>query len=108
MNSTYGIGSGQEPQIKPDPDSLGASPAAQDDDVYEDAGDLDFSESEPGLYLTRIPKFLWDKWSKLDDNQEIQIGTVRVEGKLSDIKRVRSNLRVHHRYYSLLSGFHRR
>ena len=88
MNSTYSNGNGQEPQVKSEPDSIGASPTAHDDDVYEDAGDLDFSGSEPGLYLTRIPKFLWDRWSKLDDNQEIHIGTLRVEGSLSDIKRV--------------------
>ncbi|KAK4697621.1 transcription initiation factor TFIIF subunit beta, partial [Lecanoromycetidae sp. Uapishka_2] len=88
MTSTYGNGNVQEPRIKPDPESVGDSPAAQDDDVYEDAGDLDFSGAEPALYLTRIPKFLWEQWSKLDDNQEIQIGTVRVEGNLSDVKRM--------------------
>ena len=80
---------GQDPRIKPDPDSLGASPAPQlDDDIYEDAGDLEFSGAEQGLYLTKVPKFLWESWSKLDDNQEIQIGTIRVEGNLNDIKRV--------------------
>lgn len=88
MTSIYGNGNGQDSKIKPEPEGVGASPAAQDDDVYEDAGDLDFSGAEPGLYLTRIPKFLWEQWSKLDDNQEIQIGTLRVEGDLSDIKRV--------------------
>ena len=104
MTSTYGNGNSQEPQIKPDPDSLGGSPAAQDEDVYEDAGDLDFSGTEPGLYLTRIPKFLWERWSKLDDNQEVQIGTLRVEGNLGDIKRVLSTS-CSVRHYWLLKFF---
>ena len=78
-----------ESKIKPDPDSIGNSPAPQtDEDIYEDTGDLDFAGSDQGFYLTRLPKFLWDSWSKLDDNQEIQIGTIRVEGGLNDMKRV--------------------
>ena len=102
MTSMYGAGTpsvkvdsaqtalnGQDSRIKPDPDSLGASPGPQlEDDVYEDAGDLEFNGAERGLYLTKFPKFLWENWSKLDDNQEIQIGTIRVEGSLDDIKRV--------------------
>lgn len=81
---------GQTTLIKPDPDSTGASPAAHtDDDLYEDAGDLEFAGSDQGLYLTRLPKFLWERWSQLDDNQEVTIGTVRVEGGPEKIKRVR-------------------
>ena len=51
-----------------------------DDDIYEDAGDLDFSNAARGLYLTRIPPYLWESWSQLDENEEIRLGTVRVEG----------------------------
>lgn len=81
---------GQTALIKPDPDSIGASPAPRtDDDLYEDAGDLEFAGSDQALYLTRLPKFLWERWSQLDDNQEVTIGTVRVEGGLENIKRVR-------------------
>ncbi len=80
---------GVEPHIKPDPDAQGASPAtALEEDIYEDAGDLDFAQAKQPLWLTRIPKFLWDNWSEIDDDQEIQLGTVRVEGNLQDIKRV--------------------
>lgn len=83
---------GQTPLIKPEPDSIGASPAAHtDDDLYEDAGDLEFAGSDQGLYLTRVPKFIWERWSQLDDNQEVTIGTVRVEGGPEKIKRVRSS-----------------
>ena len=75
--------------IKAEPSSMELPTAMQiDDDIYEDAGDLDFSAASQGLYLTRIPKMLWESWSQLDDDQEIRLGTVRVEGSLNEIKRV--------------------
>ena len=80
---------GQTPHIEPDPDSVGASPTAHTDDgLYEDAGDLEFADADQGLYLTRVPKFLWERWSQLDDNQEVTIGTVKVESGPENIKRV--------------------
>ncbi|KAL8772331.1 MAG: hypothetical protein Q9209_002543 [Squamulea sp. 1 TL-2023] len=82
--------------IKLEPPSAAASPAAHsDDDIYEDAGDLDFSRAVQGLYLARIPKYLWEAWSTLDDDEEIQIGTVRVEGGLEDVKRMSLLLSPH-------------
>lgn len=84
------VTNGELLQIKSEIDSGAASPLAQsDEDIYEDAGDLDFSGTTHGLYLTRIPRFLWETWSKLDDDDEIQLGTVRVEGGSDDPKRVR-------------------
>ena len=59
-----------------------------DDDIYEDAGDLEFAEASRRLYLTRIPKYLWKQWSKLDNEQEIRLGTIRVEGDLEKPARV--------------------
>ena len=80
---------GVDSKIKVEPPSAGASPAQQsDDDIYEDAGDLDFSRTAQGLFLARIPKYLWESWSTLNDDEEIRIGTVRVEGGLEDVKRV--------------------
>ncbi|KAI4256795.1 MAG: hypothetical protein L6R42_006012 [Xanthoria sp. 1 TBL-2021] len=80
---------GIDGNVKVQPPSAAASPAPQsDDDIYEDAGDLDFSHAVQGLYLTRIPKYLWESWSTLDDDEEIRIGTVRVEGGLEDVKRM--------------------
>lgn len=77
-----------EPQIKADPE---ASPApvgtpADEEDLYEDAGDLEFYSRAPGtsnetLYLTRVPQYVWDSWMKmterLGDDDEIRIGTLR-------------------------------
>lgn len=74
-----------EAGIKPDPEDAKPSPAAlSDDDIYEDAGDLEFytDQSAPdnwagSVYLTHVPKYLYDAWEHLDDDAEIRIGTVR-------------------------------
>lgn len=94
------------PGIKMDPDSKSANgwvkaePGIQssflpsnlptDDDIYEDAGDLDFTAATRGLYLARLPKMVWENWAQLDHEQEIRLGTVRVEGSLDKIDRVRT------------------
>ena len=79
---------GQGPPIKRESGSAAASPAGLEEDIYEDAGDLDFSHADQAAYLTRLPKWLWDAWSKLDDDAEVQIGMVRMESGPNDIKRV--------------------
>lgn len=89
---------GAAPFIKPDPESKDGLAGFSDDDLYEDTGDLDFSQAGQNVWLTRIPTDLWKHWSQLDDDEEIQIGTVRVEGEANDPKRVRVNSRfsMHH------------
>ena len=80
---------GQGPVIKPEPDNSTSLPPSQhDDDIYEDTGDLDFSTADQSVYLTRLPNFLWEAWSKLDEDQEVQVGTLRIEGSENDVKRV--------------------
>lgn len=79
--------------IKPDPDSKEAVLAdLEDDDIYEDAGDLDFSASAQNVWLSRLPQQLWDHWATMDENadddEEIEIGTIRIEGEPGDLKRV--------------------
>ena len=64
-----------------------------DEDIYEDAGDIDFTDANQKMYLMRLPKWLWKTWSELEDDAEIQLGTVRVEGELDNPKRVCSHLR---------------
>lgn len=81
------------PMLKPDPDAKPeASGPVSDDDIYEDTGDLDFSNSMQDVWLTRIPKMLWENWSRLEDDEEVQIGSIRVEGGPTDIKRVCASL----------------
>lgn len=75
--------------IKPDPDNKDAVLAdLDDDDLYEDAGDLDFSTAAQNVWLSRLPRQLWENWAHLDDDDEIEIGTMRIEGEVNNIKRV--------------------
>ncbi|KAI1113111.1 transcription initiation factor IIF, beta subunit-domain-containing protein [Nemania sp. NC0429] len=74
-----------DPSIKPDPDTVATLPVLMsDDDIYEDAGDLEFADLNPttnpaaaDVYLTHVPKYLYDAWAGLNDDEEIRIGTVR-------------------------------
>ncbi|KAI0151756.1 transcription initiation factor IIF, beta subunit-domain-containing protein [Xylariaceae sp. FL1272] len=83
-----------EPIIKPDPDAVGASPAVMsDDDMYEDAGDLEFVNFDPhtnpaaaDVYLTHVPKYLYDAWDSFDDDEMIQIGKIRKWTEMVDGK----------------------
>jgi transcription initiation factor TFIIF subunit beta len=86
-------------QIKPDPAAVPSIKVEsdmkddirqilEDEDIYEDAGDLDLSAAAQDVWLTRLPRPLWENWANLNDDEEIEIGTVRVEGPPTDIKRV--------------------
>lgn len=73
-----------EPAIKTEPDT-GGSPDAMEDDLYEDTGDLEFYDAQQkrpidwdNVYLARVPKYIWEAWHALDDNDEIELGTVRI------------------------------
>lgn len=55
----------------------------------EDTGDLDFSQAPQQLWTSHIPKTLWEALSKLQDEDEIEIGTIRVEGPETNPSRVR-------------------
>jgi transcription initiation factor TFIIF subunit beta len=59
----------------------------EDDDPLE-AADLDFSNAQQQLWLTQIPRFLWETWSTIGLDEEIEIGTVRVEGPEQNPQRV--------------------
>ena len=83
------------PQIKyelADVSPEGPSPYMEEDDMYEDAGDLDFSHSSQQFWMSRIPKSLWELWASMPEDGEIEIGTIRVEGENSNPKRVSPTL----------------
>ncbi|KAJ5622480.1 Transcription initiation factor IIF beta subunit [Penicillium herquei] len=82
--------------IKQDPDDKKMTLADfDDDDLYEDAGDLDFSAANQHVWMSRLPRQLWENWAQIDDDEEIEIGTIRIEGEPNDLKRV--SLRLHDR-----------
>jgi transcription initiation factor TFIIF subunit beta len=70
------------------------SPYADEGDDFEDAGDLDFSQAQQQLWLSHVPRSLWEALSKLEDDDEIDLGTVRVEGPEDNPQRV-SDICVH-------------
>jgi transcription initiation factor TFIIF subunit beta len=77
------------PYFKQDPDSKDiALRDIDEEDLYEDAGDLDFTQAGQNVWLSRLPRQLWEHWAHLDDDEEIELGTMRVEGTPNDIKRV--------------------
>lgn len=86
-------------QVKPDPDAMHIKPDPEnkdtvladldDEDLYEDAGDLDFSAAAQNVWLSRLPRQLWEHWANIDDDEEIEIGTMRIEGETNNIQRVR-------------------
>lgn len=82
------------PSIKGDPD-VKDSPMTgiSEEDLYEDAGDLDFSNAAQSVWLSRIPRSLWENWNNIDEDEEVEIGTIRIEGKPNDTKRVSNSSR---------------
>ena len=77
------------PQIKMEMGDNETSSYMDEDDVYEeDAGDLDFSQAQQQLWFSHVPRSLWETWSSLKDDEEIEIGTIRVEGSNAEPSRV--------------------
>jgi transcription initiation factor TFIIF subunit beta len=73
-----------DPAIKPEPDAGSLDAGMSDDDIYEDAGDLEFVDFNPGtnpaaadIQLTHVPKYLYNAWAQMNDDEEMRIGTVR-------------------------------
>jgi transcription initiation factor TFIIF subunit beta len=85
---TMKVENAPSPQVKEEVGDATPSPYMEEDDVYEDTGDLDFSNSQQQLWLSRIPKSLWEAWSSMPNDGEIEIGTIRVEGDSNEPKRV--------------------
>ena len=66
-----------EVRVKQEPNST-TSAGFMDDDEDEDTGELHIPSSLRGIWLTWIPKMLWDSWASIDEDEEIQVGLVRV------------------------------
>jgi transcription initiation factor TFIIF subunit beta len=76
-----------EPGISP---SVGmVRPSYPDDDeLYEDAGDLDISNGERAVWLVKLPQFLADRWKDIDVDEEIPLGVVKVDRNAPEQKQV--------------------
>lgn len=90
----------KEEPVSPDPIS------SDEEDIYEDAGDLDFYDKSQGnnenLYSARLPDYLWKRWAalteRMGDNDEIRLGTLRtwMPVDANGTPTVGSNVRVLH------------
>jgi transcription initiation factor TFIIF subunit beta len=98
--------------IKPEPSD--ATGGIDEEDLYEDAGDLEFYDrSVPNncfetLYLARVPKTMWEAWAKLTekmgDDDEIQIGTLRTWNEMIPDPNVEGGSREETKLRMLLSA----
>ncbi|KAJ9660302.1 hypothetical protein H2198_002610 [Neophaeococcomyces mojaviensis] len=73
-------------------DVASPSPSAVSDTYMDDADlddpELDFKQAYQNLWLSKLPKHLWETLAKLGDDDEIEIGTIRVEGSMDTPHRV--------------------
>ncbi|KAA8913310.1 transcription initiation factor IIF, beta subunit-domain-containing protein [Sphaerosporella brunnea] len=52
---------------------------ADDDELYEDAGDLDLTHGDRAVWLVKLPQFLAERWKDIDEDEEITLGVVKVD-----------------------------
>ncbi|RMZ89315.1 hypothetical protein DV736_g3453, partial [Chaetothyriales sp. CBS 134916] len=81
------LSNGPVPIVKVEDDMVKDEPMDDDavpymDDPDDEGGDLDFSGAKQEVWLCHVPRTLWAALSKLGtmDDDEIEIGTIRVEG----------------------------
>ncbi|KAF3919525.1 hypothetical protein ABW20_dc0101355 [Dactylellina cionopaga] len=60
------------------PQASAPSPMSEDDEQYEDAGDLDMTKGNIISWLVKMPDFVLDNWHKIDEDEEIHLANVRV------------------------------
>lgn len=68
----------KQESIKPEDGFAAPSPMSEDDDQYEDAGDLDMNGVSNAAWLVKLPDFLIENWDKIDDDEEIHLANIRV------------------------------
>ncbi|GAM90913.1 hypothetical protein ANO11243_089590 [Dothideomycetidae sp. 11243] len=75
----------EDVKIKPDPDNA-ATPSVMEEDEYEDTGELQIrgSAADDQAWLAKIPKWLWEAWIDIADDEEVELGKVRVYHKKRD------------------------
>ncbi|KAK0723981.1 transcription initiation factor IIF, beta subunit-domain-containing protein [Apiosordaria backusii] len=92
--------------IKPEPDAGNGAPFMPMEDLLDESADLEFydkfedtADTYDRMYLTRLPSYLWEAWSKLDDDAEIEIGKIRQfqnkDGKMQLQMLLHNNIQPH-------------
>ena len=81
----------REDAVKQEDEDVDMPSPYMDDDAEDETPDLDFKQAQQQLWISQVPRELWDIWSKLGDDAEIEIGTLRVEGSDSNPSRVSLN-----------------
>ena len=65
--------------IKTEGDAAASPASFAESEAFEDAGDLEFRDDQRfnAVYLARVPKYVWEQWENLGDDEEIVLGTLR-------------------------------
>lgn len=79
MSAISGIKGEEKPIIKPEPGTREEANGIEDD-LYEDTGECTIPPpgQETEAWLARLPKWLWEAWSTIAEDDEIELGKVRV------------------------------
>ena len=77
--------------IKPDPDGTQQSQPmhVDDEDDFEDTGELELPMQPQEVYLVRVPRRLYERWNSADANKDVCIGKIRrgkTTGKVFHVK----------------------
>lgn len=75
MAAANGLKAEEDVTMKSEIADVPAIGYADDDD--EDTGELSLPPSMPTVWLTRVPRFLWQVLASEKEDEEIQIGTVK-------------------------------
>ena len=78
----------EETKPEMDTDTGMATSSYMDEDLYEDAGDLEMNNAQQGTYLVKLPKYFWIHLSQASGGKDGRLGTIRVEGSTDNPKRV--------------------
>lgn len=92
--------------IKPEDRDISMGVEDDDDDGYEDANDLDLSGIGSKVWLVRLPKFLMERWKKVDSLSGQELGKVRIRNPQGDepwkvklmLNETRENADIPHEY----------
>lgn len=65
--------------IKAENDAAASPASFAESEAFEDASDLEFRDDQrfSNVYLARVPKYVWEQWENLGDDEEIVLGTLR-------------------------------